>query len=86
MIAQNGKPEIRRRAELVGFFYWVPSNNSIRTWMNSIIFIIFQSEDFLNLIDRCLCVDPNERADTDELLNHPFIIRFRLLELTFCKK
>lgn len=54
LIAQNGKPEIRRMAEL--------------------------SEEFLDLINRCLCVDPNERADTEELLNHPFIARSKSLE------
>lgn len=47
MIAQNGKPEIRKRDEL--------------------------SSSFIDLIDRCLCVDPMERADTTELLCHPFI-------------
>jgi p21-activated kinase 1 len=54
LIAQNGKPEIRRRAEL--------------------------SVEFLELIDRCLCVDPDERADTEELLNHPFIARSKSLD------
>lgn len=31
------------------------------------------SSDFIDLIDRCLCVDPETRADTKELLVHPFI-------------
>uniref|UniRef100_A0A914EBB1 non-specific serine/threonine protein kinase n=1 Tax=Acrobeloides nanus TaxID=290746 RepID=A0A914EBB1_9BILA len=47
LIAQNGKPEVRKKDEL--------------------------SPEFLNLIDRCLCVNPDERAETAELLAHPFI-------------
>uniref|UniRef100_A0AC34Q8Y9 Protein kinase domain-containing protein n=1 Tax=Panagrolaimus sp. JU765 TaxID=591449 RepID=A0AC34Q8Y9_9BILA len=31
------------------------------------------SKEFVHLIDRCLCVNPEERADTCELLEHPFI-------------
>lgn len=53
LIAQNGKPEIRKRAEL--------------------------SADFVHFIDRCLCVRPEERADTAELLQHPFLKRAKPL-------
>lgn len=31
------------------------------------------SKEFVHLIDRCLCVNPEDRADTCELLEHPFI-------------
>lgn len=54
MIAQNGKPEIKKRNEL--------------------------SLDFVDLIDRCLCVNPNDRANSEELLNHPFIQRAKPLD------
>lgn len=54
LIAQNGKPAIKKRNEL--------------------------SEHFLDLIDRCLCVNPNDRADTTELLNHQFIRAAKPLE------
>uniref|UniRef100_A0A915E0X4 non-specific serine/threonine protein kinase n=1 Tax=Ditylenchus dipsaci TaxID=166011 RepID=A0A915E0X4_9BILA len=54
LIAQNGKPEIKRRDEL--------------------------SPSFVDLIDRCLCVSPIDRAGTSELLNHPFIQRAKPLD------
>uniref|UniRef100_A0A8R1HY07 non-specific serine/threonine protein kinase n=1 Tax=Caenorhabditis japonica TaxID=281687 RepID=A0A8R1HY07_CAEJA len=47
LIAQNGKPEIKRRDQL--------------------------SSEFNNFLDRCLVVDPEDRADTTELLSHPFL-------------
>ncbi|CAD5219256.1 unnamed protein product [Bursaphelenchus okinawaensis] len=47
LIAQNGKPEIKKKDEL--------------------------STEFLSFIDRCLDVDPTGRADTEELLEHPFL-------------
>ncbi|KAJ1371621.1 hypothetical protein KIN20_033607 [Parelaphostrongylus tenuis] len=53
LIAQNGKPEIKRRDQL--------------------------SSDFLNFLDRCLVVEPEERADTEELLRHPFLARAKPL-------
>jgi len=49
LIAQNGKPEVRRRGDL--------------------------SADFVHFLDRCLSVNADERADTVELLAHPFIKR-----------
>jgi serine/threonine protein kinase len=33
------------------------------------------SEELQNFLDRCLEVEPELRADTSELLNHPFIVK-----------
>ncbi|KAL3095551.1 hypothetical protein niasHT_024377 [Heterodera trifolii] len=54
LIAQNGKPEIRKREAL--------------------------SPEFVDLIDRCLSVDPEQRADAEQLLNHPFVLKAKPLE------
>uniref|UniRef100_A0A1I8AMK4 non-specific serine/threonine protein kinase n=1 Tax=Steinernema glaseri TaxID=37863 RepID=A0A1I8AMK4_9BILA len=53
LIAQIGKPEVKRRSEM--------------------------SPEFVHFLDRCLCVSPEMRADTDELLAHPFTARARPL-------
>jgi serine/threonine protein kinase len=37
------------------------------------------SADFIDLIDRCLVVNPDNRADTAELLAHPFMSRAKPL-------
>ena len=37
------------------------------------------SRDFVDFIDRCLVVEPSERADTAELLMHPFLQRAKPL-------
>ncbi|CAI4227481.1 unnamed protein product [Auanema sp. JU1783] len=47
LIAQNGKPEIKRRNDL--------------------------SKDFVDFLDACLVVEPEQRADAQFLLDHPFI-------------
>lgn len=47
LIAQQGKPEIKRKEEL--------------------------SKEYLNFLDRCLCVDVEKRATSSELLEHPFL-------------
>lgn len=38
------------------------------------------SSDFIDFIDKCLCVNPSERADSFTLLSHPFIARAKPLE------
>uniref|UniRef100_A0A183CK30 non-specific serine/threonine protein kinase n=1 Tax=Globodera pallida TaxID=36090 RepID=A0A183CK30_GLOPA len=38
------------------------------------------SPEFVDLIDRCLSVDPEQRADTEQLLNHPFVLKAKPLE------
>ncbi|KAK0402734.1 hypothetical protein QR680_016503 [Steinernema hermaphroditum] len=53
LIAQNGKPDIKRRDDL--------------------------SPDFVHFLDRCLCVSPDARATTEELLEHRFIERAKPL-------
>ncbi|CAF3688320.1 unnamed protein product [Rotaria sordida] len=37
------------------------------------------SNDAMNFLKRCLQIDPRQRADTSELLEHPFIKRAKLL-------
>lgn len=39
------------------------------------------SADILNFLDRCLEVNPELRADTKELLAHPFIAKAKSLTL-----
>ncbi|KAK0398174.1 hypothetical protein QR680_002459 [Steinernema hermaphroditum] len=53
LIAQIGKPEVKRRSQM--------------------------SPEFVHFLDRCLCVRPDLRADTEELLAHPFIAQARPL-------
>ena len=38
------------------------------------------SDDTSNFLKRCLTIDPRRRADTDELLGHPFIKRAKPLK------
>ena len=37
------------------------------------------SPDILHFLDRCLEVNPDKRADTKELLMHPFIAKAKAL-------
>ena len=39
------------------------------------------SPDFLNFIDRCLEIKPEERADTKELLAHPFLTKAKSVSI-----
>ena len=39
------------------------------------------SPELINFLDRCLEVDPDKRADTKELVSHPFIAKARSLSL-----
>jgi len=39
------------------------------------------SSDLLNFLDKCLEVNPEKRADTKELLNHPFIAKAKSLSI-----
>lgn len=36
--------------------------------------------EFLDFLDRCLTYDPQQRATVDELLDHPFIIKYKDIE------
>jgi p21-activated kinase 1 len=38
------------------------------------------SNDAINFLKRCLTIDPQQRADTDELTRHPFIKRAKPLK------
>jgi serine/threonine protein kinase len=38
------------------------------------------SNDAMNFLKRCLTIDPKQRADTPELLQHPFIQRAKPLK------
>uniref|UniRef100_A0AC35U336 Non-specific serine/threonine protein kinase n=1 Tax=Rhabditophanes sp. KR3021 TaxID=114890 RepID=A0AC35U336_9BILA len=49
LIAQNGKPEVKKRHQL--------------------------TPEFNNFLDRCLVVNAEDRADTSELLAHPYILK-----------
>ena len=39
------------------------------------------SPELVNFLDRCLEVNPEDRADTKELLNHPFIAKAKSLSV-----
>lgn len=39
------------------------------------------SAELINFLDRCLEVNPEARADTRELLNHPFISKAKNLSI-----
>ena len=39
------------------------------------------SPELLNFLDRCLEVNPEDRADTKELINHPFIAKAKSLSV-----
>ena len=39
------------------------------------------SPDLINFLDRCLEVDPEKRADTKELIAHPFITKAKSLTI-----
>jgi serine/threonine protein kinase len=38
------------------------------------------SNDAINFLKRCLTIDPQQRADTNELVGHPFIKRAKPLK------
>ena len=43
------------------------------------------SNDTMNFLKRCLTIDPQQRADTTELLQHPFIKRAKAAQITLSK-
>lgn len=59
------------------FPFFAQDNETLKDLVNNLDYNknLIENQELLDIIQRCLVVDPNERADIDELLAMPFVNR-----------